>query len=207
LSTPRNRVLVLFAHPAPHKSRTNRRLVEGLDAMDGVTFHDLYEAYPDLHIDVPAEQALLLEHDVVVLHFPFFWYSTPAILKEWQDLVLEHGWAYGRAGNALRGKYMLCAITAGGREDAYQPDGHNRFTMRQLLSPLEATANLCGMPFLPPFVVHGTHLLDEDAMERHRADYRRALLALRDGRVDFERAQRFPRLNTDFEAILAQGEE
>ncbi|MBW1877769.1 MAG: NAD(P)H-dependent oxidoreductase [Deltaproteobacteria bacterium] len=205
MSTPQ-RVLVLFAHPALHKSRTNRKLIEGVEALDGITFHDLYEAYPYLHIDVAAEQALLLEHDIVVFHFPFYWYSTPAILKEWQDLVLEHGWAYGHTGNALRGKRLLCVTTTGGREDAYQPDGHNRFTMRQLLAPLEATANLCGMGFLPPFVVHGTHLLDEDAMEHHHSDYRRILLALRDGRIDPERASLFPRLNTDLEAIFVDEE-
>jgi glutathione-regulated potassium-efflux system ancillary protein KefG len=199
-------VLVLYAHPAPHKSRTNRRLVEGVDALDGITLHDLYEAYPDLHIDVAAEQALLEEHDVVVFHFPFFWYSTPAILKEWQDLVLEHGWAYGHTGNVLRGKRLLCVVTTGGREEAYQGNGYNQFTMRQLLAPLEATAHLCGMPFLPPFVVHGTHLIDEDAMEHHRSDYRRTLLALRDGRIDLERARRFPRLNTDLEATLVHEE-
>ena len=64
--------------------------------MEGVRLHDLYEAYPDFLIDVEAEQALLLEHDVIVFQHPVYWYSSPAILKEWQDLVLEHGFAYGR---------------------------------------------------------------------------------------------------------------
>ncbi len=86
-------LLVLFAHPAFHKSRVNRVLTRFVKETEGVTFHDLYEAYPDFHIDVAREQALLVRHDVIVFHHPFFWYSTPAILKEWQDLVLEHGWA------------------------------------------------------------------------------------------------------------------
>ena len=35
-----------------------------------MTFHDLYEAYPDFDIDVRREQALLLAHDVIVLPAP-----------------------------------------------------------------------------------------------------------------------------------------
>ena len=53
----------------------------------------------------------LLDHDVVLFQFPLFWYSTPSILKEWQDLVLEHGFAYGAEGDALDGKRMMIAVT------------------------------------------------------------------------------------------------
>jgi glutathione-regulated potassium-efflux system ancillary protein KefG len=77
-----NRILVLFAHPAFQKSRVNRVLAEKVLHLPGVTFHDLYEAYPEFDIVVEAEQDLLVAHDVVVFHHPFFWYSTPAILKE-----------------------------------------------------------------------------------------------------------------------------
>ncbi|MEJ2483901.1 MAG: NAD(P)H-dependent oxidoreductase, partial [Gemmatimonadota bacterium] len=156
----------------------NRILVEGIRDLPGVTVHDLYEEYPELDIDVPREQELLLEHDVIVLQHPFFWYSTPAILKEWQDLVLEHGWAYGSEGRALHGKRILNAITTGGREVAYARDGHNRFTMRELLVPIEQTARLCGMTYLAPFVVHGTHGMTPAGAERHASDWRRTLEAL-----------------------------
>ena len=66
------RILILFAHPALEKSRVHQRLIRGLNETEGVTFHDLYEAYPDLHIDVPREQALLTAHDLVVLQHPIF---------------------------------------------------------------------------------------------------------------------------------------
>src|SRR5688572_33193483 len=100
------RVLILFAHPVLERSRVNRRLVEAVTGLDDVTVHDLYETYPTLSIDVRREQALLLEHDVVVAQHPFYWYSTPSVLKEWQDLVLEHGWAYGHGGTRLHGKIL-----------------------------------------------------------------------------------------------------
>jgi len=196
------RILVLFAHPAFEKSRVNHWLVDAARGLSGITFHDLYEEYPDFDIDVPREQELLLEHSGIVFQHPFFWYSTPAILKQWQDLVLEHGWAYGSAGTALRGKRLLNAITTGGREVAYAREGHNRFTMRELLVPIEQTARLCGMTYLAPFVVHGTHGMTPAQAQRHTSDWRRTLEALRDDRVDVERASGVARLNEDFDALL-----
>ena len=179
-----HRVLVLFAHPALEKSRVNRALIRGLDRIDGVTFHDLYQAYPDFDVDVPTEQALLLEHDIVVLQHPFYWYSAPALVKQWEDLVLEHGWAYGREGNALRGKKLMSAITAGGRRSAYQTGGYNCYTVAELLRPFEQTARLCGMDYLPPFIVYGTHAMNPGEVEEHAADYRRVLGALTRGELD-----------------------
>jgi glutathione-regulated potassium-efflux system ancillary protein KefG len=195
-------ILVLFAHPAFQRSRVNRVLVEVARRVAGVTFHDLYEAYPDFHIDTANEQELLLTHDMVVFHHPFLWYSTPAILKEWQDLVLEHGWAYGSQGTALRGKTLFSVITTGGREEAYRHEGHNRFTMRELLAPIEQTARLCGMEFLPPFVVHGTHRMTPEEIEAHGRDYARLLEAIRDRRADLEAARTLPRLNSDLDQIV-----
>lgn len=160
------RVLILFAHPALQKSRVNQELIRRIPDRPDVTFVDLYEEYPDFMVDVPEQQALLEAHEVVVLMHPFYWYSVPPLLKQWIDLVLEHGWAYGSQGNALRGKALVNAITAGGGESAYQPEGYNRFTVRQFLTPIEQTARLCGMRYLPPWVVFGTHRLGPESIQR-----------------------------------------
>jgi len=180
----------------------NAPLVRAARSLEHVTVHDLYEAYPDFDIDVPREQQLLESHDVVVWQHPLFWYSTPAIFKEWQDLVLTHGWAYGSEGTALRGKHFFNAITTGGHSGAYTVDGYNRFTVRQLLTPVEQTAFLCGMEYFPPFVVHGTHALGHAEIKQHAADYQRTLTAIRDGKIDWEAARTCTRLNEDLDAIL-----
>lgn len=174
------RILVLLAHPAHRRSRANAALRAAAKAVEGVTLHDLYEAYPDFLIDVDQEQALLQQHDVIVFQHPIYWYSSPAILKEWQDLVLEHGFAFGRAGTALVGKALLSAVTAGGTETAYAPEGLNRHSIVEFLRPFEATARLCRMRWLPPFILHGTHLLDTAGLARHAAAYRALLEELRD---------------------------
>ncbi len=202
-----NETLILLAHPALEKSRINRQLADAVRNLEGTTFHDLYEAYPDFDVDVRREQQLLEEHDLVVLQHPFFWYSTPPLIKQWEDLVLEHGWAYGLQGTALRGKRLLSAITTGGREDAYRPDGHNRFTIRQLLAPIEQTFALCGMEYLPPFVVHGALGMTDEEIRGHARDYRRSLEALRDGSLDLEAAGRQPRLNLRLDELIRDGEE
>jgi glutathione-regulated potassium-efflux system ancillary protein KefG len=183
-----SRVLIQFAHPAFDKSRVNREMVHAIqDLCDGksVTFHDLYDRYPDSVIDVDVEKKLLLAHDVIVFHHPFYWYSTPALLKEWCDLVLEWGFAYGEGGTALEGKTWVHALTTGGPEDAYRSEGYNRFTIRQLLAPFDQTAHLCGMHFLAPFVVHGAlRLNQEKQIPQVALEYRRFIETLRDCPVE-----------------------
>lgn len=152
-----------------------------------ITFVDLYADYPRFNIDIDREQTRLLDHDVILFQFPMFWYSTPSIIKEWQDLVLEHGFAYGTGGDKLAGKTMMLAITAAGPEEAYSPGGYQNHAMRTFLTPLDQTAALCGMRFAVPFVLYGSLKASEDGrVERHAKAYRRLLTAIRDDRHDFD---------------------
>ena len=176
----KNKILILFAHPAMHKSRVNKKLTRAVSDIEGVTLHNLYEEYPDFHIDVEREKQLLLDHDVIVWHHPFYWYSAPAMIKEWIDLVLQHGFAYGRTGTALKGKKAMTVITSGGRREAYQEGGYSSYTINQFLAPFRQTAKLCNMDYYPPFAVHGTHLLNEEEIDASAEDYRKILHSLRD---------------------------
>jgi len=171
-------VLILFAHPLLEKSRAHLQLIAAARNLPGVTIHDLYERYPDFDIDVRREQQLLSEHDYIVLQFPFYWYSTPPLLKQWQDLVLEHGWAYGRKGTALEGKRIFAAISSGGSQEAYQEQGFNRYPLADYLRPLERTAGLCRMQWWPPFWVPGVHRIDDHDLRRYGQQYRQLLTAL-----------------------------
>ena len=146
--------LVILAHPALYRSRVNAALAAALRNRNDVTLHDLYKYYPDFLIDVETEQKKLLAHPLIVLQYPMYWYSTPALLKEWLDTVLLHGFAFGRGGDQLHGKTLMVAVTTGGDPGAYQPGGMNRFTMTELLRPMEATAHLCGLTWAEPFVIH-----------------------------------------------------
>lgn len=172
------KILVLLAHPKYEKSRANQVLIGAVEDLPGLTVRDLYELYPDFNIDVAAEQAALQAHDLVVWHHPIYWYSCPPLLKQWIDLVLEVGWAYGKGGEQLRGKSIFNAVTSGGSREVYQVDGRNRFTLRQFLAPFDQTAWLCHMRYLPPFAIQGTHRLDDAALQAQAEAYRLRLQAL-----------------------------
>lgn len=175
------KVLVLYAHPGAESSRANRALRAAVEGLPGVTFHDLYERYPDFFIDVALEQGLLEAHDALVFQHPFYWYSCPPLLKEWMDRVLEHGFAYGEGGHALRGKHFLQVITTAGSEARYRHGGLNHFTVRELLRPFEQSAHLCGMVTHAPLVAHGVRNLDDEALAAVAARYRTVLEALAAG--------------------------
>jgi glutathione-regulated potassium-efflux system ancillary protein KefG len=166
-----NKILILFAHPVYEKSRVQLALVRALPKSVNITFHDLYELYPDFNILLSAEKELLLRHDIIIWQHPFYWYSIPPLLKQWIDVVLEYGWAYGPGGEALKGKTAFNIITAGGREEAYSSTGRNRYEVDTFLTPLKQTVRLCNMVYLPPFVVHGTHLLKPEEIKAHAIKY------------------------------------
>lgn len=172
------KVLIQFAHPALSKSNVHKVLLNYCRDLKNITFNDLYEYYPDMYIDVDREQSLLLQHDIIVFQHPFYWYSSPAIIKQWLDLVLEHNWAYGVHGNALAGKKMLNIISCGGSREAYSATGRNRYTVNQFLAQFDQTAVTCKMEYMPPFVVHGTYRITRDEIDRYGEQYRTLLAAL-----------------------------
>jgi glutathione-regulated potassium-efflux system ancillary protein KefG len=178
------RILVLAAHPRHSASIVQRSLRQALAGIKDLTLHDLYAAYPDFAIDIDAEQERLLAHDLIVLQHPFYWYSAPAILKEWLDLVLENGWAYGPGGTRLAGKFLMQVISTGGGAHLYHPDGRNRFSIETLLAPFNQTAHLCAMAYLRPFVVHAGRRLSADALVETATAYRNLIADLAAGRTD-----------------------
>ena len=169
-------ILIILAHPYPHRSKVNRSLAEKVQDLDGVTLVDLYERYPDFYIDVEAEQHQLVAADLVIFQHPFYWYSAPALLKHWQDVVLEEGFAFGKNGNALRGKAFMSAVTAGHSERSYQHDGYDRYPINVFLRPYEQMAVHCGMRCLPPFVIYSSNRLETEAIEIQATNYRQCLV-------------------------------
>ncbi len=199
------KILILFGHPAFRRSKINATLRGAVESLKGITFHDLYASYPDFLIDIPYEQDLCERHDIIVIQHPFYWYSTPSIIKEWFDLVLEHAWAYGSTGTALAGKITFQALTAGGDQANYRAGGLNLFSIRELTTPYRATANLCQMNWLPPFAILGIHQgLPQTECDRYAQDYRRTLIALRDDRLDLNQASKLELLNQNLNLIIKE---
>ncbi|SMY18002.1 MULTISPECIES: NAD(P)H-dependent oxidoreductase [Photobacterium] len=205
MSEPHKKILILFAHPSQNRSEINVPLFNASKGFDHVTTVDLYAEYPRYRIDIDKEQQRLRDHDVIVFMFPLYWYSTPSLLKEWQDLVLEYGFAYGSEGTALQGKKFLCALTAGGSESSYRKEGFNHFTIRELLQPLEQMAELTGMEFLAPFALFGAGTAtEEQRVTKHLENWRRVLVAIADNKLNYDVASKLSKLNHSLDSVITE---
>lgn len=158
------KILDIVTHPHLETSTVNKTWMNRLEQEQDITIHDLYGTYPDGTIDVEKEQQLLLVHDRIVFQFPIYWYSSPSLLKQWEDDVLTYGWAYGNEGTKLHGKDFLLAVSMGAPESSYQAGGEFNVTISELIRPFQATANLIGMRFFPIFKQYGSlNISKEDA--------------------------------------------
>jgi NAD(P)H dehydrogenase (quinone) len=123
--------------------------------------------------DIATEQDKLRWADAVILQFPLWWFSMPAILKGWVERVYACGFAYGvgehsdaRWGNrygegAMAGKRAMLMVTMGGWDSHYAPRGING-PMEDLLFPIHhGVLHYPGFEVLPPFLVYRTSRVDE----------------------------------------------
>jgi NAD(P)H dehydrogenase (quinone) len=140
--------------------------------------------------DVRAEQEKLLWADVLILQFPLWWFSMPAILKGWVERVFAYGFAYGvgehsdkrwgdRYGEGtLAGKRAMLVVTAGGWEAHYAARGVNG-PIDDLLFPINhGILYYPGYDVLPPFVAYSVDRLDEAGFEAIAAQLRERMRTL-----------------------------
>lgn len=134
--------------------------------------------------DIVDELQRLMEADLVLLYFPVWWFSVPAMMKGWFDRVLTMGitWDGGKIyeNGMLRGKKAMIVATAGGPEEYYQPLGKHKATLRQILHPIHhGTLAFCGMDVLEPFLVYSsmnkTHDEYSSQLELHRIAIEKAV--------------------------------
>ena len=141
-----SKVLLVVAHPNIEASIGNRTIMENFKALhQDVEIDELYKLYPDFKIDVKKEQEKLLRADYIILQFPMFWYNAPALMRQWFESVLEHGFAYGSKGKALQGKKLILSITTGSPTEAYREGGDQNYTIDELTKGFHQLANLCSM--------------------------------------------------------------
>lgn len=112
--------------------------------------------------DIKAEQANLLEAELVLFQFPLWWYTVPAIMKGWFDRVFTNGFGYGtsrdwpRFGDGvLKGKRAMVIVTTGAAESHLSDRGVNG-DINDLLFPIQhGVLFYTGMAVLPPVVITG----------------------------------------------------
>jgi len=150
-----SKVVVISGHPNLEQSWTNKVILNQLESnVESIDIRRLDSLYPDYKIDIEAEQAALTKADIIVLQYPYYWYSAPALLKKWIDDVFAFNFAFGPEGDKLKNKHFILSFTVGGPEESYDPLGYNHFTIEQLAYPLQQTAYLAGMVFQKPVYTH-----------------------------------------------------
>ncbi|WP_205325586.1 NAD(P)H-dependent oxidoreductase [Glycomyces sp. YM15] len=118
--------------------------------------------------DIKAEQEKLLAADNVILQFPLWWFTMPAIMKGWVDRVFANGFGYGtsrdwkRYGDGkLAGRRAMLVVTTGAGESHLSERGVNG-GIDDLLFPIQhGVLFYTGMRILPPTVLTGVHMLDD----------------------------------------------
>jgi NAD(P)H dehydrogenase (quinone) len=138
----------------------------------------------EVSADVVAEQDKLTRADFLILQYPMWWFSMPAVLKGWADRVFTRGYAYlpGRKYDTgmLAGKLAMVSVTTGTSAETYQPDGIDGALLDVLWPVHNGLLRYSGFDVLPPFVAHMPGKLDEQARTRLLADYDRHLRGIDD---------------------------
>ncbi|MFC4333690.1 NAD(P)H-dependent oxidoreductase [Salininema proteolyticum] len=154
---------------------------------DGTYIDASGEAYRDggLSEDIRTEQARIEAADAVVLLFPLWWFSMPAIMKGWVDRVLVNGLGYGttrgwkRYGDgAYAGKRGMVITAAGGSETVLSERGVSG-SITDILWPINhGILYYTGMDVLEPHVVTSAVTVDSDRYQNLVAELRERLEGL-----------------------------
>ena len=192
------KILLVTAHPALEKSRNNIRILNAVNELGKVVVRDLYELYPRFNINAKKEQQFLEQSDVIILQHPFYWYGTPALMKQYFDMVFTHGWAYGKNGCKLKGKLLLNSLTTSGTRESYHADQHNRFPLSSYLLPFNQLAHVCEMHYLPPYVLHESGKTFASDSATHAKQFKSILNVIISGDIDIEKLKQLEYLN-DFQ--------
>ncbi|MEN9429379.1 MAG: hypothetical protein RJA86_238 [Pseudomonadota bacterium] len=135
--------------------------------------------------DIAIEIAKLQKADLLILNFPLFWFSVPAIMKGWIDRVLISGVCYGGMRfydqGGLKGKKALVTLTLGGREHMFGENAIHGELVDGMLRPLlRGTLAYVGLEVLPPFIGYHVPYISQEAREQILVDYKHYLANLSD---------------------------
>lgn len=167
---------LLIFHPNLSVSMANKSMRAAADRLEGIESVDMTALYEDGIIDIDAEVDRLLSSDRLILQFPLMWYSTPHLLKIWQNLVLTRMfYSKPEEGEQLRDMPVMLGVTVGNVPEAYGPAGSNMFPLVDLLNPLRATAHRCGWRWGKPFELYCANRLPIEDLEVAAVTYAAAI--------------------------------
>lgn len=135
--------------------------------------------------EVRADLDAVLGADLLVLSFPLWWFSVPAILKGWVDRVFVMGAVFGGDLGlfdqaALAGRRAVVLATTGGSPEAFTDDGAFGSIDDFLFHVNRGMLEFVGYDALQPVITYGPAHLDHAQRARALDDVRRVFLTLAD---------------------------
>lgn len=117
--------------------------------------------------DIAQELALLQQCDLLILNFPLYWFSLPAILKGWIDRVFLSGVVYGGRNfydrGLMKGKQALLTFTLGGREHMFGDNSIHGDLEAMLRPVLRGSLAYAGFDVLKPFAAYHVPYISQEA--------------------------------------------
>ncbi len=146
-------ILIILAHPTFQRSFIHKKCMHIAHEYADNTIVDLYEDYPTFIIDAKEQQNLLLQHDIIIFHYPWRWFSPPALLQEWKETVLTNEFIIEH--DSLKDKIFSSVISVEDEQEDYTENGMYHMNINALLSPQSKMAEICQMVYIPPLIVYG----------------------------------------------------
>ncbi|WP_434414501.1 NAD(P)H-dependent oxidoreductase [symbiont of Argiope bruennichi] len=168
------KIFYIFCHPS-NKNSFNHALFKVakscLEKNHSVIFKDLYEENFDPVLDfnkidnsIDSDIKNVIWADIVILQFPVWWFSVPAILKGWIDKVLKEGVAYDNDHKFDNGfwndKNFFYICTAGGQKENYDLPG--RISLESLLFHIDLAFSFCGLKPLKNFIIYDLYHMTQN---------------------------------------------
>lgn len=173
------KTLVIASHPYPNNSIAVKALQSAVSTLPNVIVRNLESLYgQDIsRINVAEEQAAYEGVDRVVFMFPIHWFNLTSMLKAYLNEVWTQGWAFGKGGEALKGKQMKLVVTAGASEHTYSQTGLIQSTMDQVLTPFKASALFVGMQYETPLAFYDAMGVSDESLRQFQEQLQATLSA------------------------------
>ena len=159
------KTLIVLSHPNFKNSRLNKALIDAAKSVSDVTVRHIEAVYGNDAgaIDAAAEANFVKNAERIVLQYPLYWLATPPMMKAYMDAAFS----YCHQNGLLAGKELQIAVTTGSPINEYSKHGSNKFSLAEVLTPMQVTANYCGMTFNKIFAADGAlaGITDEQIVE------------------------------------------
>ncbi|MEK2607598.1 NAD(P)H-dependent oxidoreductase [Pseudomonas shirazensis] len=122
---------------AGHSSSLADLATERFDPRFGLADHAVHRRLATAPADVLREQARIERADALVLVYPVYWWSMPALLKGWVERVFSNGWAFdylpdGRLIKKLNGLPVQLVGLAGADAGTFVRHGYGHAMATQI---------------------------------------------------------------------------